>query len=226
MGRINLSDAGKYTQSGSEYFVLADDGDTARVRLLYDDPTGADFDFYLVHEVDIGGKKRYVSCNAVDEEGRLHPDDCPLCKAGNRPKEKLFIQLYDEDAGVVKLWERGKNFVPKIVSYLNRYGSLVSQAFDIERRGKKGDTNTSYELYALERDNKTLEDFPEKQQLEGGFIIKASVQDMHDMVDGIYQIEQVGNNGMEEPPQQVNRRERNRDTSRSRTRQRVTQDAF
>ena len=61
MAKINLTDAGKYTQTGSDFFILADDGDTARVRFLYDDPQGGDMDFYLVHEVEIGGKKRYVS---------------------------------------------------------------------------------------------------------------------------------------------------------------------
>ena len=48
---------------------------------------------------------------ASDDEGRMHRDDCPLCKAGNKTQEKLFIQLYDEDDGKIKVWERGKNFV-------------------------------------------------------------------------------------------------------------------
>ena len=223
MAKINLTDVGKYTQTGSDFFTLKDDGDTARVRFLYDDPEGGDMDFFLVHEVEIDGKKRYVSCNAVDDEGRMHIEDCPLCKAGNQPKEKLFIQLYDEDAGVVKLWERGKNFVPKIVSLINRYGSLIAQAFDIERRGKKGDTNTTYELYALNKDNKTINDFPQKQELEGGFIIKASIQDMYDMIDGVYKSQ-----GEDEPQTEVESRPR-RDretTTRPRHRQRRTEDAF
>ena len=38
MARINIKNAGKYTNNGgSEYFTLKDDGDTARVRFLYDD---------------------------------------------------------------------------------------------------------------------------------------------------------------------------------------------
>ena len=224
MAKINLTDAGKYTQTGSDFFILADDGDTARVRFLYDDPQGGDMDFYLVHEVEIGGKKRYVSCNAVDDEGRMHTDDCPLCKSGNKAKEKLFLQLYDEETDSIKLWERGKNFVTKIVSFLNRYGSLVAQSFDVERRGKKGDTNTTYEFYALEKDDKTLEDFPERQELEGGFIIKATPDDMYDMIDGVYQIE-----GQQHEDEYAgaapSRRERHKGSERKRNRTRST-DAF
>ena len=187
MAKLNIKNAGKYSSNGTnEYFMLKDDGDTARVRFLYDDPDGADIDFFLVHTVEIEGKKRYVACNAVDDEGKMHKDDCPLCKSGNRPQEKLFLQLYDEDEDKLKIWERGKNFVPKIVSFINRYGALVKQAFDIERHGKKGDTGTTYELYALPSDNKTLEDYPERQELEGTLIIKASAEEMHDILDGVY----------------------------------------
>ena len=187
MAKLNIKNAGKYTSNGgSEYFTLKDDGDTARVRFLYDDPDANDIDFFLVHQVEIDGKRRYVACNAVDDEGRMHRDDCPLCKSGNRPQEKLFLQLYDEDEEKLKIWERGKNFIPKIVSFINRYGSLVSQAFDIERHGRKGDTSTTYELYACKEDGARVEDFPEKQELEGTLIIKATPDEMNDMIDGVY----------------------------------------
>lgn len=223
MAKLNIKKAGKYTSNGgSEYFVLKDDGDTARVRFLYDDPDGADIDFFLVHQVEIDGKRRYVACNAVDDEGRMHKDDCPLCKANNRPQEKLFLQLYDEDEDKVKIWERGKNFIPKIVSFINRYGSLVKQAFDIERHGKKGDTGTTYELYALQADNKGLEDYPEKQELEGTFIIKATPEEMYDMLDGVYK---VSNNKQQEQQQEPPRRRQEEsydETPRRRRRERST----
>lgn len=221
MAKLNIKNAGKYTNNGgSEYFTLKDDGDTARVRFLYEDPDGADIDFFLVHQVEIDGKRRYVACNAVDDEGRMHKDDCPLCKAGNRPQEKLFLQLYDEDEDKVKIWERGKNFIPKIVSFINRYGSLVKQAFDIERHGKKGDTGTTYELYALPADNGTLEDFPEKQELEGGLIIKASAEEMYDILDGTFK----QGNKKEEPQEEAPRRRQDsyEEAPRRRRRERST----
>ena len=47
MAKLNIKNAGKYTSNGaSEYFTLKDDGDTARVRLLYEVPDGADIDFF------------------------------------------------------------------------------------------------------------------------------------------------------------------------------------
>ena len=41
-------------------------------------------------------------------------------------------------------------------------------------------------MFALEKDDKCLEDFPEKVNIEGTYVVKASKADMIDMVDGIY----------------------------------------
>lgn len=224
MAKISINKSGQYQQnSNSEFFTLKDDGDSARVRFLYSDPNGEDIDYFLVHEVEIDGKRRYVSCNAIDDEGRMHTEDCPLCKSGNKPKEKLFLQLFDEDDQKLKIWERGKNFVAKIITYLNRYGALVEQPFDIERRGKKGDTNTTYELFALAKDGKHLEDFPEKQQLEGTYILKVSKQEMYDIVDGVYS---VSNNTPEQEEQPPQRQRRVQEEEPVRRRRRSNEDRF
>lgn len=224
MAKISINKSGQYQQnSNSEFFTLKDDGDSARVRFLYSDPNGEDIDYFLVHEVEIDGKRRYVSCNAIDDEGRMHTEDCPLCKSGNKPKEKLFLQLFDEDDQKLKIWERGKNFVAKIITYLNRYGALVEQPFDIERRGKKGDTNTTYELFALAKDGKHLEDFPEKQQLEGTYILKVSKQEMYDIVDGVYS---VSNNTQEQEEQPPQRQRRVQEEEPVRRRRRSNEDRF
>ena len=139
MAKISLANSGKYSSGATnDFFTLADDGDIARVRFLYEEPDGSDVDYFLVHEVEVDGKKRYAACLAVDDEGNLHPDDCPLCQAGYKRIEKLFLQVYVEDEDKVKTWDRGKTFVSKIMTYINRYGSLVAQPIEIERRGKKG----------------------------------------------------------------------------------------
>ena len=227
MAKISIGNAGKYTSTGSDFFTLKDDGDIAQVRLLYVDPEGKDMDFYLVHQIEteINGRKvrKYVSCLAVDDEGRMHKDDCPLCKAGVKTQEKLFLQLYDETDDKLKVWERGKNFVGKIVSFLNRYGSLVERPIEIERKGKKGDTSTTYEMFALEKDGKGLEDFPEKIDIEGTFVVKASKQDMIDMVDGVY--DWGGDKETATPNVRAPRAEEPRRERRSR-RQRVEDDDF
>lgn len=190
MAKININNSGKYASSGSnDFFSLQDDGDIARVRMLYDQPDGSDLDYFLLHEVEIDDKKRYVNCLAVDEEGDLHPEDCPLCSNGFKRIEKLFIQLYDEDEGVVKTWDRGKSFVPKLLTYVNRYGSLVEQPIEIERQGKRGNKKTTYDLFPLEKDNAVLEDYPEKQELLGSLILDLSEEQMEEILDGTFSLE-------------------------------------
>lgn len=196
MGRMSMNNSGKFASSGNnDFFFLADDGDLARVRLLYDQPDGSDMDYYLVHEVEVDGKKRYVACNALSEDGNsIHTENCPLCSAGYKRLEKLFLQVYVEDEDAVKTWDRGRNFVQKIQTYINRYGSLVNYPIEIERKGKSGDSNTTYELFVMENDGSTLEDFPEKQELLGSFIIEATEDDMYGMIDGTYTLDDGNNN--------------------------------
>lgn len=212
MGRMSMNNSGKFaSQSNNDFFFLADDGDVASVRMLYDQPDGSDMDYYLVHEVEIDGKKRYVACNALSEDGNsLHTDDCPLCKAGYKRLEKLFIQMYVPDEDTVKTWDRGRNFVQKIQTYINRYGSLVNYPIEIERKGKAGDSNTTYELFVMENDGQTLEDFPEKQELLGTFILEVSGEEMEQMIDGTYTIEHQEQNNRRE---RSDRRPANRESS-------------
>lgn len=188
MAKIGIGNAGKYQGSGNGgYFSLRDDGDSAVVRFLYNQPDGSDIDYFLVHEVQIDGKKRYVSCNSVDENGESHPDDCPLCKAGNKPKEKLFLQLVASDnPESVQIWERGSSFVSKIITYLNEFGNLSGVKIKVIRRGKKGDQKTQYEFMPMGKDDVKLEDLPQKQELEGSLIIKASIDEMNQMIAGTY----------------------------------------
>lgn len=202
MGRMSMNNSGKFASQGNnDFFFLADDGDVASVRMLYDQPDGSDMDYYLVHEVEIDGKKRYVACNALSEDGNsLHTENCPLCQAGYKRLEKLFIQMYIPEEDAVKTWDRGRNFVQKIQTYINRYGSLVNYPIEIERKGKAGDSNTTYELFVMENDGMTLEDFPEKQELLGTFILEVSEEDMQKMIDGTFTAEHTAENN--------NRRER------------------
>ena len=53
------------------------------------------------------------------------------------------------------------SFFNKLASLCTRYNPLVGTLFEVERIGKKGDTNTTYETYPLQSDNAIIEDFPE-----------------------------------------------------------------
>ena len=177
MARFNVNDADKYGgQGGAGYFSLKNDKDTARVRFLFDsidDVTG-----YAVHQVEIDGKKRYVNC--LREYGEP-VSACPFCEAKMFVSAKYFIPLYNIDEDRLQTWERGKKFGSKLSSMCARYPHLVSNVFEIERNGKAGDTATTYEIYPIDKDDTTLEDF-EVPEILGGLVLDKTADEMRDFL--------------------------------------------
>ena len=154
MAKFNMNDMDNYgSNGGNNYFSLKDHGDTARIRFLYRDIN--DIQGVATHEVEVNGKKMDVECLRAYNEPI---DNCPLCAAQYKVNAKLYIPVYDEEAQQAKIWTRGKTFFNKLSSLCTRFRPLVSTIFEVERNGKKGDTNTTYELYNLSTDNTTLED--------------------------------------------------------------------
>ena len=99
---------------------------------------------------------------------------------------KLFIPVYDVDSGQIKIWERGKKFFGKMAGLCSRYASkedLVSHIFEVERHGKKGDTQTTYEIFDCEKDDTTLEDLPEVPDVVGGIVLDKSKDELQYYVD-------------------------------------------
>ena len=175
MGRFNASEVDHYGgQGGAGYFSLKNDKDVARVRFMYESVD--DIEGYAVHEVEIDGRKRYVNCLRDYNEPL---DKCPFCAAHKPQNAKLFIPLYNVDTGRVQIWERGKKFFGKISGMCSRYQNLVSHEFDIERNGKAGSTQTSYEIYEVGQDNTTLADLPELPPIIGGVVMDKSADDMN-----------------------------------------------
>ena len=156
MARFNMQESENYGASKNNYFALKDDKDTAIIRFLYNDIN--DIEGVAVHEVEVNGKRMDVECLRAYNEP-LHK--CPLCEAGYKVNAKLFIPVYDENSKESKIWTRGRTFFQKLSSLCARNNPLVSTPFEVERIGKKGDTNTSYETYPMQRDNSRIEDFPE-----------------------------------------------------------------
>lgn len=186
MPRFGVDDADNYGGSGgSSFFALKNDGDTARVRFLYNGMN--DVVGYAVHEVEVDGKRRYVNCLREYNEPK---SKCPLCADNNFQKAKLYIPLYDIDEDEVKIWERGKNFFAKMSSICARYATgntpLVSHSFDIERHGKKGDTSTTYEIYETGCDDVTLDDLPEVPEVLGTIILDKTAEEMEFYVEEGY----------------------------------------
>jgi hypothetical protein len=187
----------KYKTTGNnEFFTLADDGDTAIVRFLYN--SLEELDWFVVHEVEIGGKKRWVQCT---EEA-----DCPLCERLGKPQLKLFIQLVQKGReDTVMTWERGQKFVPQIVELFQEYPNLSEHIFEIQRKGKKGDSNTKYLIHHLAHSPLPEDDIPERQEFLGpdGFILQKSHEEMRQILSGNYQYPKVEPQRRREPKKDV-----------------------
>ena len=189
MAGFDLSQASNYGgQGGGGFFSLRSDKEVARVRILYsgvDDPNCKGFS---VHEVEIGGKKRYVNC--LREYGDP-VTKCPFCKAGMYTAVKYFVPLYVEakrasfDATVEtpinakQTWERGKQFGSKLSTICSRYPNTVSHIFEIERKGQPNDTKTNYEIFEIGKDDTTLDKFEVVNPL-GSIILDKSAQEMEE----------------------------------------------
>lgn len=182
MGRFMADEADNYGGTGGTgFFSLKNDKDVAKIRIMYRD--ASDVCGYAVHEVQVNDKKRYVNCIRNYNEPA---SKCPFCANGKKQVAKLFIPVFDIESGSVKIWERGKNFFGQISSICGRYGSkgdLVSHIFEVERNGKKGDTNTTYAFYEVEQTDTTLEDLPEVTEILGGFILDKSAEEMEYFLD-------------------------------------------
>lgn len=156
MAKFNASnDLEKYATSGG-YFSLKEDKDTALVRFMYN--TEEDIEGHVVHRVEVNGYNRYVNCLRSYSDPL---DACPLCEAHMRTTVKFYVPLYKIDTDEVLMWERGQNFYSKLHSLCMECKPLVSYPVEIERNGKAGDMNTTYELYPQEEDGTMLDDLPE-----------------------------------------------------------------
>ena len=179
MAKFGVGDADKYGgQGGGGYFSLKNDKETAKVRFLYD--TIEDVEGYAVHQVEIDGKKRYVNC--LREYGQPM-DVCPLCAIGSFTAVKYFVPIYNLTTKKVETWERGKKFGAKLSSMCAHYPHLVANVFEIERNGKPGDQQTTYEIYHSGTDEATLEDFGDIPSPLGTHVMDKSTDELQYFVD-------------------------------------------
>lgn len=180
MGRLGIEDYENYgNSSNTSFFSLKDDGDVARVRFMYN--SAQDIVGFAAHKIKIDDRDRFVNCLREYNEP---VDKCPFCAAHNFQTVKLYVPLYNEDTKEVQLWERGKKFFGKLGSLCARYSKadvpFVAYQFEIERNGKKGDKETTYEIYRTddEPDNTTLEDLPEIPNPLGTILMDKTAEEM------------------------------------------------
>ena len=177
MARFNYNDADNYGGGSNNYFSLKDNGDTARVRFLYNDMN--DIFGVAVHQVEVDGKMVDVECLRTYNEPL---EKCPFCSAGLKISPKLYIPIFDLSDKSIKYWTRGKKYFNKLSSLCSRYNPLVSTVFEIERVGKTGDKNTIYEIYPINTDDAKLTDF-EEVDAEGITYQRKTVEEMNYFLD-------------------------------------------
>ena len=173
--RFNFNDADNYgQQNAGSFFQLKDDKDTARVRFLYD--TIDDVEGYVVHQIEVGDRKRYVGCLRSYNEPI---EKCPLCEAQYKQIPKLFLKLYNEDTQEVQIWERGKSFFQRISSLAAHYNPLCDEIVEVERNGKKGDMKTTYEFYPTDNSEFNMNDLEVTDPL-GTIILDKTADEMNE----------------------------------------------
>ena len=158
------NDLEKYAPDQTGYFSLKDDGDSCRVRFLYESLD--DVEGYCVHRVkDKYGNFKYVNC-IRDYNDPL--DVCPCCSstedADRKTITKFWIPLYKVDEHEAVLWDRGKAFYKQLATLMVEKGGapFCGHVFTIERHGKAGDMETSYELIDEGVDETVLDDILEE----------------------------------------------------------------
>jgi hypothetical protein len=178
---IGIDDVDNYRSGGDFNFLqLKDHGDVAKVRFYIESMD--DLKFYVVHQIEINGKTRYVNCLRTYDQPI---DDCPLCREALHNKDlkttvKMFLPVFDMDDSQVKLFERGRTFKDELSGHIRRNSPLVNYPCEIERNGAKGDTNTTYKVFPLaqEKDETMIKDLPEFDDLLGGYVLDMSFEDM------------------------------------------------
>lgn len=122
-------------------FLLRNDKDYADVVFLYqnvEDVLVAD-----VHYIKSADYTGYVHCC---ERG------CPACSKGIRTQTKLFIPLYNIQAGEIQFFDRNMRFEPQLQNdVFAKYPNPSEFVFRIQRNGVAGSVDTTYSITAIGR---------------------------------------------------------------------------
>lgn len=182
---IKKYDNGNFSKTG--WFQLKDDGDSAVVRLLHKGETGTDpttgepeydFPIFEVHKLDVdgSGRDRTVLCKG---------EGCELCRAGNKPSLRMFLQMVNLDEKdkekQVQLWERGLTDIKQMIGLTSEYGDLTKRNIKIVRSGSKGSLKTTYQYFP--KDPSEME-VPEAQKLVGSLILDLDKEDQIKAIEG------------------------------------------
>ena len=166
--------------TGVKFFSLKKDGDSARVRILYENMDN--IPSYGVHSVKKDG--RYASINCLRDDYDDPADMCPFCACDNPDIKKLsltlWIPIYNVDTGDISLWQRSDKFYNNVILPLMvKHGEpFCGNIFTIVRHGEPGDFNTRYDIIHESTDDAILDDFDEIPSPEGAFLFNYNEEEM------------------------------------------------
>ena len=186
---------GNFSKAG--WFSLKNDGDTATVRFLHKGQIGTepdgqpkyDLDVFEVHKMDVdgSGKTRSILCKG---------EECELCKSGNRPQLRIFLQMLNldekDEEKQLQLWERGITDIKTLLGIIEEYGDLNARDIKIKRSGKKGDMKTVYQFFPKDKSEREL---PEKQNLIGSLILNLNRDEQIRAIEGRLELKRNNNSG-------------------------------
>ena len=183
--KFSMDDLDKYSpEKKGDYFVLKNDGDSAQVRILYENIN--DVEGHCVHKVkQKNGFFNYVECLRNYEDPI---DCCPLCASKQNGDSKLYskiwVPLYLTEDSKVVLWERGKSFwKDQLYPLMVEKGEpFCGHVFTIERHGEAGDMETTYELIDEGCDDIRLDDFDEIPNPVGTIILEKTFEELENFV--------------------------------------------
>lgn len=187
MGRINYDDVDKYgNNSDTEFLKLTNDGDMITAQLMVKDME--DVDIFACHQAVVGkwddgnDRTRFVNCLRNYDDPL---DVCPMCAAGLKTQVVMMLAMVDQQDGKIKIWNRGKTFIPKIKNFVNRWGDMTMKPVDIIRNGKKGDKKTTYDIQISPSEPMDISQY-EKPEFLGGYIMDKSADEMQEYLDTGY----------------------------------------
>ena len=84
---------------------------------------------------------------------------------------------------------------------------MVAHEFEIERHGAPKSTDTTYEIYEVDKDDTIMEDLPEVPEILGGVVLDKSYEDMEYYLDNGVFPEESSYNSRQPERRTDNRRE-------------------
>jgi hypothetical protein len=192
--KLTREQAQSYTGGGSTFFKLQD-GETAKVRFLYN--TIDDIEPLGVHVVKQGNNFATIDC------GRLPGDpmeNCKWCSQDNKPVARVVIPMFNLDTNEISYWTRSQSWVEgtliPTLEAIPKGQPISGQTYFIKRKGSamQDTTYTPTADLSSQNDMKTKDMFGEVKDPFEMNIIKPHDFEFPAQQQGGYSNNNYGNN--------------------------------